>query len=147
MFMGYVNKEVYNMMDANFWIALIAMMIGNGGAIWKALNVYYKHKDAQDSLKEKEALEVRQSHEKKMEEITFKLEKVADITCALAQYRIKREVDKHSEKNEITSDDRSVIEEMYEPYKALGRNHHAHNAIIAMDQIPIVTKYRKKDGE
>ena len=135
------------MMDANFWIALIAMMIGNGGAIWKALNVYYKHKDAQDSLKEKEALEVRQSHEKKMEEITFKLEKVADITCALAQYRIKREVDKHSEKNEITSDDRSVIEEMYEPYKALGRNHHAHNAIIAMDQIPIVTKYRKKDGE
>lgn len=135
------------MRDANFWIALIAMMIGNGGAIWKALNVYYKHKDAQDALKEKEALEVRQSHERKMEEMTFKLEKVADITCALAQYRIKREVDKHSEKNEITSDDRSVIEEMYEPYEALGRNHYAHNAIIAMDQIPIVTKYRKKDGE
>ena len=135
------------MRDANFWVALITMMIGNSGAIWKALNVYYKHKDAQDSLKEKEALEVRQSHERKMEEMTFKLEKVADITCALAQYRIKKEVDKHSEKNEITSDDRSVIEEMYEPYEALGRNHYAHNAIIAMDQIPIVTKYGKKDGE
>ena len=135
------------MKDTNFLIALITMMIGNGGVIWKVLNVYYKRKDAQDALKEKEALEVRQSHERKMEEMTFKLEKVADITCALAQYRIKREVDKHSEKNEITSDDRSVIEEMYEPYEALGRNHYAHNAIIAMDQIPIVTKYRKKDGE
>ena len=135
------------MKDANFLIALITMMIGNGGAIWKALSMYYKRKDAQDALKEKEALEIRQSHERKMEEMTFKLEKVADITCALAQYRIKREVDKHSEKNEITSDDRSVIEEMYEPYEALGRNHYAHNAIVAMDQIPIVTKYRKKDGE
>ena len=135
------------MKDANFLIALITMMIGNGGAIWKALSMYYKRKDGQDALKEKEAFEIRQSHERKMEEITFKLEKVADITCALAQYRIKREVDKHSEKNEITSDDRSVIEEMYEPYEALGRNHYAHNAIMAMDQIPIVTKYRKKDGE
>ena len=136
------------MRDVNFWIALITMMIGNGGAIWKALNIYYKHKDAQDALKEKEALEVRRSHERKMEEITFKLEKVADITCALAQYRIKREVDKHSEKNEITSDDRSVIEEMYEPYEALGRNHYAHNAMMAMQNIPIVNKYNNtKDGE
>nr|DAT18637.1 MAG TPA: hypothetical protein [Caudoviricetes sp.] len=135
------------MKDSSFLIALITMMIGNGGAIWKVLNIYYKRKDAQDALKEKEALEIRQSHEKQLAEMSFKLEKVADITCALAQYRIKREVDKHSEQNEITSDDRSVIEEMYEPYEALGRNHYAHNAIVAMQNIPIVNKYNTKDGE
>lgn len=136
------------MKDTSFLIALITMMIGNGGAIWKVLNIYYKRKDAQEALKEKETLEVKQSHEKQLSEMSFKLDKVADITCALAQYRIKKEVDKHSERNEITSDDRSVIEEMYEPYEALGRNHHAHNAIVAMENIPIVNKYsNRKDGE
>lgn len=136
------------MEHANFWITLITIMIGNGGAIWTALNMYFKHKDAAEALKEQETLEIRQANERKMEEMTFKLEKVADITCALAQYRIKREVDKHSENNEITTEDRSVIEEMYEPYEALGRNHYAHNAIVAMENIPIVNKYnKKKDGE
>lgn len=138
------------MEHANFWITLVTIMIGNGGAIWTALNIYYKHKDAAEALKEQEALEIRQANERKMEEMTFKLEKVADITCALAQYRIKREVDKHSNDNEITPADRSVIEEMYEPYEALGRNHYAHNAIIAMENIPIVNKYsntKEKDGE
>ena len=135
------------MKDANFLIALITMMIGNGGAIWKALNVYYKRKDAQDALKEQESLEIRLAHERQLEEMNFKLEKVADITCALAQFRITKEVEKHSDMNAITPADRSVIEEMYEPYEALGRNHHAHNAVIAMEQIPIVTKYNKKEGE
>lgn len=138
------------MEHANYWLTLITIMIGNGGAIWTALNMYYKHKDSAEALKEQEALEVRQAHERRLEEMTFKLEKVADITCALAQYRIKREVDKHSNDNEITPADRSVIEEMYEPYEALGRNHYAHNAIVAMENIPIVNKYsntKEKDGE
>lgn len=131
-----MKPEIYN-----FIISFFGMLLGSGGFLRYML---VRH----DKKQESNEVSFREIHEKKLTKLDKQLDHLSlilehdiNMTCALTQYRVTKQVDKFLNIGMITLKDKSIIKEMYEPYAKLGRNHYAKDAIEALEQIPIVSKY------
>lgn len=131
-----MKPEIYN-----FIISFFGMLLGSGGFLRYML---VRH----DKKQELNEVSFREIHEKKLTKLDKQLDHLSlilehdiNMTCALTQYRVTKQVDKFLNIGMITLKDKSIIKEMYEPYAKLGRNHYAKDAIEALERVPIVSEY------
>lgn len=138
-----MKPEIYN-----FIISFFGMLLGSGGFLRYMLVRHDKKVETNRLIQESNEASFRKVHEKKLtkldkqlDHLNLILEHDINMTCALTQYRVTKQVDKFLNIGMITLKDKSIIKEMYEPYAKLGRNHYAKDAIEALEQVPIVSEY------
>ena len=128
-------------------LSFFGMMIGSGG-FFRFLLIRHDRKKEAEELKEKEEARLEALRIEQREQETANLIKnLVDMSCATTQDRIVWQIEQHKKHNQITLQDKVIIEEMYTPYRNLGKNHLAKEAMLMLDSIPTVEEYTYNEKE